>query len=66
MEILVNGTPHLVPDGSTVADLLLILELQDKRLAIEINRELVPRSQFETVVLQPHDTVEIVHAIGGG
>lgn len=66
MEILVNGTPHIVPDGSTAADLLAILELQGKRLALEINQELVPRSQFETFILQPHDAVEIVHAIGGG
>lgn len=66
MEILVNGTPHFIADGTTAAQLLVILELQGKRLALEVNQELVPRSQFENVVLQPHDTVEIVHAIGGG
>lgn len=66
MEILVNGTPHLVAADTTVAQLLVILALQGKRLALEINQELIPRSQFDTTVLQPHDTVEIVHAIGGG
>ena len=66
MEILVNGTPHLVAADTTAAQLLVILELQGKRLALEINQELVPRSQFDTTVLQPNDTVEIVHAIGGG
>lgn len=66
MEILVNGTPHFVAADTSVAQLLVILELQGKRLALEINQELVPRSQFDTTVLQPHDTVEIVHAIGGG
>ncbi len=66
MEILVNGTPHLVAADTTVAQLLIILALQGKRLALEINQELIPRSQFDTTVLQPHDTVEIVHAIGGG
>ncbi|MBO0612808.1 sulfur carrier protein ThiS [Thiothrix fructosivorans] len=66
MEILVNGTPHLVAADTNVAQLLVILELQGKRLALEINQELIPRSQFDTTVLQPHDTVEIVHAIGGG
>jgi thiamine biosynthesis protein ThiS len=44
----------------------VILELQGKRLALEVNQELVPRSQFATFVLQPNDAVEIVHAIGGG
>ncbi len=66
MEILVNGTPHLMAADTNVAQLLVILELQGKRLALEINQELIPRSQFDTTVLQPHDTVEIVHAIGGG
>ena len=66
MEILVNGTPHLVAADTTVAQLLVILASQGKRLALEINQELIPRSQFDTTVLQPHDTVEIVHAIGGG
>ncbi len=66
MEILINGTPHIVPENTTAAQLLVILELQGKRLALEVNQELVPRSQFDTYVLNPHDTVEIVHAIGGG
>ncbi|MBJ6611719.1 MAG: sulfur carrier protein ThiS [Candidatus Thiothrix moscowensis] len=66
MEILVNGTPHIIPADTTVAQLLVILELQDKRLAVEVNQELVSRSQFDSCVLNPHDTVEIVHAIGGG
>ncbi len=66
MEILVNGTPHLIAAGTTVAQLLVILDLQGKRLALEINQELVSRSQFDNVILHPQDTVEIVHAIGGG
>lgn len=66
MEILVNGTPHLIPADTTVAQLLAILELQGKRLAVEVNQELVPRSQFDSTALNPHDAVEIVHAIGGG
>ncbi len=66
MEILINGTPHIVPENTTAAQLLVILELQGKRLALEVNQELVPRSQFDAYVLNPHDTVEIVHAIGGG
>jgi len=66
MEILVNGTPHLIPDRTTAAQLLVILQLENQRLAMEVNQDLVPRSQFESFILNPHDTVEIVHAIGGG
>lgn len=66
MEILVNGTPHIVPEGTSATQLLVILDLQGKRLAMEINQDLVPRSQFDTHVLKANDTVEIVQAIGGG
>ncbi len=66
MEILVNGTPHIVPENTTAAQLLAILEIHGKRLALEVNQELVPRSQFETTLLKLNDTIEIVHAIGGG
>ena len=50
----------------TVVHLLLSLGLADKRLALEINQEIVPRSRFENHILYPDDKVEIVHAIGGG
>ena len=66
MEILVNGTPHIVPADTSVAQLLVILDIHGKGLAVEVNQELVPRSQFDSAILNPHDSVEIVHAIGGG
>lgn len=66
MEIQLNGEPHEVPEGCLVSELITRLELQDARLAVEINREIVPRSQHAEWRLQPGDKVEIVHAIGGG
>lgn len=66
MDIVVNGEPHTLPDGSTAADLIRKLALENKRLAMEVNQDLVPRSTFDTHVLKTGDTVEIVHAIGGG
>ena len=50
----------------TVAGLIALLELGDKRLAIEVNEEVVPRSQYRNFVLGCGDRVEIVQAIGGG
>jgi len=47
-------------------DLLERLELTGRRLAIEVNEELVPRSRFATHRLQAGDRVEIIHAVGGG
>ncbi|QKT03331.1 sulfur carrier protein ThiS [Ectothiorhodospiraceae bacterium 2226] len=66
MEIVLNGEPRDVAEGTSVAQLLGDMGLAQKRLALEINREIVPRSTFETRRLAAGDSVEIVHAIGGG
>lgn len=66
MQILVNGLPTEIADGLFVADLIEHLDLTGQRIAIEINEELVPRSQFGHHRLAPLDRVEIIHAVGGG
>jgi len=66
MNISINGEPREIPDGSTAQDLIEFLDLADRRLAMELNREIVPRSTFTTTTLKPGDEIEIVHAIGGG
>jgi sulfur carrier protein len=66
MQIFVNGTAHELPEGTTAAELLEALELTGKRLAMEVNHDIVPRSTFASHRLRPGDCVEIVHAIGGG
>jgi sulfur carrier protein len=66
MDIIVNGTTRVVPDQTRASELLDTLGLAGKRIALEINREIVPRSRFDRHVIQPGDRVEIVHAIGGG
>lgn len=66
MQITLNGTIKEIPEGCTAQQLVESLELTGKRLAMEINREIAPRSSFETLVLKAGDQVEIVHAIGGG
>ena len=66
MKIQLNGESQNIPDGSTAQTLVDLLELSGKRLAIEINREIVPRSLYVDTLLHEGDQVEIVHAIGGG
>jgi sulfur carrier protein len=66
MEILLNGESREVPEDCPVSELITLLGLQQKRLAVEINREIIPRSEHGRRHLQPGDRVEIVHAIGGG
>ncbi len=66
MNIILNGASRDVPDNLSASGLLLSLDLADKRLALEINREIIPRSSFAQHTINPGDQVEIVHAIGGG
>ncbi len=66
MEISINGQSQQVQDDFTVAQLIDTLGLTSKRLAVEVNLAIVPRSKFETYILTQGDRVEIVQAIGGG
>ena len=66
MHIQLNGERYELPDGQSVADLLQRLELTGRRLAVELNRDIVPRSQHAATFLVENDNVEVVHAIGGG
>ena len=66
MEIQLNGEQREVAPGTTVAMLVTELDLTGKRIAVEINEELVPRSSFDTHELNEGDAMEIVQAIGGG
>jgi len=66
MKILLNGQETRVNAPLTVAGLLLQMGLADGRVAVEVNREIVPRSQHEEYQLQENDSIEVVRAIGGG
>jgi sulfur carrier protein len=66
MQITLNGAPRDVPDRLTAGELIAVLGLTGKRLAIEVNAEIVTRSTLDEHTLNPGDAVEIVHAIGGG
>jgi len=66
MHIILNGDRQDFPDRLSANELLHSLGLTGKRLALEVNREIVPRSTFDSHIIQPGDQVEIVHAIGGG
>ena len=66
MNIYLNGEAHQVPDNCTAAQLVEELSLTDKRIAMELNREIVPRSSYNDTPLKADDKVEIVNAIGGG
>ena len=66
MRIHLNGEPTDLSTASTVAQLLLHQGLAERRVAVEVNGAIVPRSIHATRQLQEDDRVEIVHALGGG
>lgn len=66
MQVEVNGDAMELPAGATVLTLVENMALAGKRLAVEVNEDIVPRSQHGEFVLSEGDRVEVVHAIGGG
>ncbi|MGH8054392.1 MAG: sulfur carrier protein ThiS [Stenotrophomonas sp.] len=66
MNIQLNGETRPLPAPLTLIELLAAEGLAERRVAIEVNQEIVPRSQHGEYQLQDGDVVEIVHALGGG
>ncbi len=66
IELTVNGQVRRVNPGATVAALLDQMELTGKRLAVERNGDIVPKSQHDATALRAGDKLEIVVAVGGG
>ena len=66
MKIILNGDERDVGDGCTLADVLRDLRLDDRPVAVERNREVVPKTRLAQTALAPGDRIEIVHLVGGG
>lgn len=66
ISIELNGVPTALAPNLTLADLLAREGLLERRIAVEYNGEIVPRSAYADVRLRAGDRLEVVHAIGGG
>lgn len=66
MKIFLNGEPFELTSNSSASKLIETLQLSGKKLAMEVNQQIVPRSQYHNYQLSSGDRVEIVRAIGGG
>jgi thiazole synthase len=66
MTIRLNGDPHELPGPLTVAALLVSLDIDARRVAVEHNLTVVKRAAYDTTVVQDGDEVEIVNFVGGG
>ena len=66
VEISVNGRAMRVPEGSTVASLLELLGVERTRVAVEKNKDIVPKKTYDETALHAGDRVEVVTFVGGG
>ena len=66
MRVHVNGESREVPGNPSLADLISQLDLPAARIAVELNREVVRRSEWGETMLHDDDRIEIVHFVGGG
>ncbi len=66
VRVIVNDEPRQLADGATVADLVAGLGLGPRRVAVEVNRSVVPRREYGARTLTDGDAVEIIHFVGGG
>jgi sulfur carrier protein len=66
MRVVVNGETHDVGDAKSVRDVVVQLGLTEGPVAVELNREIVPRAEHESRPVADGDVLEIVHFVGGG
>ena len=66
IDLIVNGEPHQMPEGATVADLVTGLGSDPRSVAVERNGDLVPRAQFAATPLAAGDRIEVVRFVQGG
>jgi thiamine biosynthesis protein ThiS len=66
IKIILNGEEKILAEGQSVADLILLLELDVKKIAVEKNLAILAPQDFAQVILEDGARVEIVHFIGGG
>ncbi len=66
LSLTVNGEPRRIAPGSSIADLVAGIGLDPKKVAVEHNGEIAPRSTLGDVLLSDGDVLEIVHFVGGG
>ncbi len=66
MNIILNNTEEQIQDGVTIEQLLCNKKIVNKYIAVEINRNILPKSDYQKYVIKDGDRIEIITAIGGG
>ncbi len=66
MKVFLNGESKDIPDGLNLAQLLKHFDLPSQRVAVELNKSVVRRSDWAAVTVADSDTIEVIHFVGGG
>jgi len=66
MKVFLNGESKDIPDGLNLAQLLEHFDLPSQRVAVELNKSVVRRSDWAAVTVADSDTIEVIHFVGGG
>jgi sulfur carrier protein len=66
IEIVVNGQSRRVPEGQSLSELLVFLKVDPERVAVELNRSIIRRRDWDQTKIGPEATLEIVQFVGGG
>ena len=66
MDVVINGEPQAIPEGATVASVLAQLDLPPRGIAVALDREVIPRGQWDRTVLGDGSRLEVVRAVQGG
>jgi sulfur carrier protein len=66
IKIKVNGKVKLIKDNTKLSNLIKFLKIPIKKVAIELNQEIVDKKKLKKIILKKNDKIEVVHFIGGG
>ena len=66
MEIYINQEKKVLDGEISINNLLLFLEIQNKYIAVEVNKTIIPKSEYKTFIVKDNDKIEIINAVGGG
>jgi sulfur carrier protein len=66
MQVLINGEKTELPDGLTLSAVVRHLSLPERRMAVEVNKQVIRKQDWESFKIDTNDNIEIVHFVGGG
>lgn len=66
MTIIINGDIKEIPNSLNLEDVLSFFSLPSQRVAVELNKTVVPRREWDTTTVTENDKIEVIHFVGGG